>query len=195
MGLYKIYAYVNKYNNCMYIGTTKRTLVQRAGRNGKLYKECTRFYNAICKYGFDAFIPMIIENGLTREQASEREAYYVELFNTRDPEFGYNTCKGGFSLPGEDNPFYKHTHTEKTKDIIRESNKRRVWTEEQRQSVKIKNSRSNSASAKAVRCIETGEIFLSMVEAAEAIHVTRNKITDVIKGRLKSVHGFHFELC
>lgn len=49
----KLYIYQNQKNGKIYIGQTTTTLEERAGKCGKLYKNCTRFYNAIKKYGFN----------------------------------------------------------------------------------------------------------------------------------------------
>ena len=44
-----------------------------------------------------------------------------------------------------------------------------------------------------VRCVETGEEFISCQDAANNIGVSRTTISDVCHGKLKRVHGLHFE--
>lgn len=43
------------------------------------------------------------------------------------------------------------------------------------------------------RCVETGELYQSRVEAARAIGVTPAAITHVLHGRCKTVKGLHWE--
>lgn len=46
---------------------------------------------------------------------------------------------------------------------------------------------------KRVRCIETGEIFDSLAEAARAVGRDRTNICSCLKGRQKTCGGFHWE--
>lgn len=92
--MYKIYKYTNSINGKIYIGQTKNSLEQRA-LNGTNYKGSRYFYNAIQKYGWNKFIPEILEDGLSLEEANIREEYYISLFNSTDPNIGYNIRLGG----------------------------------------------------------------------------------------------------
>ena len=47
--------------------------------------------------------------------------------------------------------------------------------------------------AKKVRCIETGEIFLSARKAAETYHTAHSCITRVCNGERKTTLGRHWE--
>jgi group I intron endonuclease len=87
---HKIYKYTNKVNGKVYIGRTCQTLEARANGNGKGYKHCTYFYNAIKKYGWENFIGEILEENLNDKEAGEREVYYINLFDSTNKEKGYN---------------------------------------------------------------------------------------------------------
>ena len=50
---------------------------------------------AIQKYGWDNIAHEIIETGLTKKQAEEKERYYIKLYDSTNPEFGYNITYGG----------------------------------------------------------------------------------------------------
>lgn len=93
--MYTIYKYTNKVNNKVYIGQTSKSLKERAQANGRNYRECRRFYNAILKYSWDSFIPEVLEVVDTVEMANEREQYYIALYNSTDDRFGYNIAMGG----------------------------------------------------------------------------------------------------
>ena len=93
--MYTIYKYTNIQNNKVYIGQTSLSLEERSQRGGHNYRECRRFYNAIQKYGWDSFIPTILEDNLTLEEANKKEEYYISLYNSSDDKFGYNISLGG----------------------------------------------------------------------------------------------------
>ena len=50
-----VYMHRLKLDGRVYIGQTCMSLRQRSGDNGYRYKSCTKFYNAIQKYGWDNF--------------------------------------------------------------------------------------------------------------------------------------------
>ena len=92
---YCIYCYTNKINGKQYVGQTKNGLKRRAGTNGIEYVESGSYFgNAITKYGWDNFVPEILEEGLTLDEANEREEYWIAELNTLAPN-GYNLAKGG----------------------------------------------------------------------------------------------------
>ena len=109
----KIYCYTSPSGK-KYIGLTSKTLSDRAGKDGSNYKPCLSFYRAILKYGFETFTVEILEDNLDYLTALEREKYYIKLYDTTNPEFGYNISIGG------DAPFLNRHHTEETKQKISE---------------------------------------------------------------------------
>lgn len=88
-----IYKYTNKINDKVYIGQTCQTLKERAGNNGYRYRHCLHFYSAICKYGWNSFIPEILEYVEDQALADEREIYYIKLYDSISS--GYNIDEGG----------------------------------------------------------------------------------------------------
>ena len=94
MNNYYIYMHKNKINGKIYIGQTCQKPEYR-WNNGKNYINCSYFYKAIQKYGWDNFEHIILEENLTLEQANEKEEYYIKLYNSINPEKGYNLQKGG----------------------------------------------------------------------------------------------------
>ena len=45
------------------------------------YKTCTKFYNAINKYGWNNFKHEILKDNLTIDEANEWEEYYIKVYN------------------------------------------------------------------------------------------------------------------
>lgn len=96
---YCIYCRTNKYNGKEYIGKTCQSLKRRARPNGIGYTKGI-FGDAIKEVGWldengnENFPAIILEEGLTKEQADEREKYYIKTRNTIYPN-GYNLQDGG----------------------------------------------------------------------------------------------------
>lgn len=92
-GNYKIYIHRNKINGKNYIGQTCQDLEKRWGRNGIGYKENKVFFNDILNYGWSNFEHSLLQHNLTKEEANKLENYYINLFDTTNSFFGYNSIK------------------------------------------------------------------------------------------------------
>jgi len=159
MFMYLIYKHTNTINGKSYIGLTKETMQRRWIK----HKACSRFkdrnsYNlhfmrAIRKYPYSVWTHKILESGISKEEVSDKEIYYIELHSTFYS--GYNSCKGGITRmevsketrkklsvankgrkhspnvceaaqkrnSGSSNPMYGKSQGHKTKDAV--SNRRR----------------------------------------------------------------------
>ena len=113
--MYKVYMYTNVHNGKIYIGQTKNSLSDRAQRNVSNYRESTRFYNAILKYGWDSFVSRILCDGLTGDEANSFEEYYICFYNSTDPAIGYNIANGGCN----------HSLSDETRSLISKKAKER----------------------------------------------------------------------
>lgn len=91
---YCIYVHTNKFNGKKYIGQTCRSPKIR-WKNGEGYKKSPYFYHAIKKYGWDCFEHEILYINLSCDDANKIENNLITLFNTNDPNFGYNIKDGG----------------------------------------------------------------------------------------------------
>ena len=81
-------------NGKIYIGITGKNPEERWRKNGTGYKT-QLFYRAIEKYGWENIKHEIIENNLTRDEACEKEKYYIKKYNACNPNVGYNLSPGG----------------------------------------------------------------------------------------------------
>ena len=77
-----------------YIGLTCQGMERRA-RKGEGYRECTAFYNAIQKYGWDNFSHEVLEDHLSFEEACEKERRYIAEYQSLTSQNGYNLENGG----------------------------------------------------------------------------------------------------
>lgn len=92
---YVIYKHTNKINNKVYIGQTCRKPQYRWGLEGKGYKENLHFFNAIQKYGWNNFQHKILYTNLSKKEANQKQQELIHLYNSTDPEKGYNHTRGG----------------------------------------------------------------------------------------------------
>lgn len=94
-----------------------------------------------------------------------------------------------------------YTMSEETKAKIRDKNlgkKQSLETIEKRKQTMLKKKQNgyrqtNSSHMKKVKCIETDEVFKSVKDAAESIGANPSSVSSMLKGRQKTVRGFHFE--
>lgn len=94
MKKYKVYI-LTAPNGKRYVGLTCRRVEYR-WNNGKGYKTNSAFYADIQKYGWDNIKKTVITlYGRTKEEAYNFESQLINLFNTRNPDKGYNIEDGG----------------------------------------------------------------------------------------------------
>lgn len=205
-----VYCHTNKINGKRYIGITQNK-PNRRWQNGYGYKDRnSHFYNAIKKYGWENFEHIILEENLTRKEASEKEKYYIRLYNTNNENYGYNITSGG------DNNFTRNKLTEEQRINISNKTKEAMNSVEIREyMLKVYNSedwiRKNSeatrrqwvasdlklrvqiANGHKVRCVETGNIYLSILEASRQTGLSRYKITQSCQNKSYIVNNTHWE--
>ena len=160
---YYIYMHKNKINGKIYIGQTCQSPARR-WRKGEGYKGCTYFYSAIQKYGWDNFEHIILQEGLSKEEADYQEFFLINQYHSNDNRYGYNLKD-------------IHIHNEysqQSKNKMSQSASMRFKNLEERkkQSERIKKAYQQNASRwdsikKTIQCIETGETFASITEAAK----------------------------
>ena len=166
---FKVYCYTNLINNKKYIGVTKTSLEKRAGCQGSYYEGCTKFYNAIKKYGWDAFQSEILKDNLTQQKASEYQKYYIDLYQTQKDEYGYNLREGGYDG-------YSFTMSEETKkkisDSLKGTKKPEQWYINRKKYYQThfypnegKFGENSSSKTQKVRCKETQDVFGAVAQA------------------------------
>lgn len=91
-----VYKITNTLNNKCYIGWTSYSLKKRWAQHVKdAISTITnrKFYNAIKKHGVDTWISEVLCEGLTKDQAKDKEIELIAYFNSYYQ--GYNSTKGG----------------------------------------------------------------------------------------------------
>lgn len=100
--IYKVYKHTlpmsvsGKENDMVYIGITcQEKACYRWGRNGIKYKNSIYFYHAIQKYGWDNFLHEVLFDGLTKEEANQKEIELISEYDSTNQNKGYNIELGG----------------------------------------------------------------------------------------------------
>lgn len=118
---YTVYKHTTP-NGKVYIGITRQKPVNR-WLNGKGYQKQEYFYNAILKYGWDNIKHEILFEGLTKEEAEEKEVELIKQYKSANRKYGYNIANGG-NVIGRFN--------EETIEKIRKANLGKTHTKETR---------------------------------------------------------------
>jgi group I intron endonuclease len=98
-----IYCHIHIDSGRRYIGLTSQTVEKRWNQHCVQAKSSKggrwHFPNAIRQYGKNAFSHEVLEVCETLESANEAEAKWIDHFDSRNPERGFNLAKGGEHVP------------------------------------------------------------------------------------------------
>jgi group I intron endonuclease len=183
---------------------------EKRWQNGGGYRNNPHFAAAIQRHGWDNFRHEIIAEGLNQEEAERLEVELIAKYKSADKAHGYNISLGGNTGP---------KHSAETRAKIGAANRSRIWTPEARakvgaasrgraQSVETRQKRSQAnqgrshneearekireAKQKPVICIDTGERYRSIEEAAKAIGAGPSLVSGVCRGVRKTTRGLRF---
>lgn len=92
-----VYIAVNRVNGKAYVGQTAYGFNHRRSGHKNTLKQV--FHNAIRKYGFENFDWAVLEHCETREDANQRERYWISTLGSVSPN-GYNVAHGGRGSSG-----------------------------------------------------------------------------------------------
>jgi hypothetical protein len=128
----EIYKTTNNINGKIYIGYHTK-------KDSKYLGSGKHFRNAIKKYGKNNFTRIIIDYADNIEDLRIKEIFWIDFYDARNPEIGYNISKGGDgfnpgenhmygNMSGENHPNYGKTgeassmwgrkHSEETKQLM-----------------------------------------------------------------------------
>jgi len=178
--LYCVYKHTAP-NGKVYIGITCRNPIKRWSY-GNGYKSNVLFYRAIQKYGWENIKHEILLDGLSAEEASEKEIELIAFYNSADPRYGYNISSGGL------NSDMKHSKQSKAKiKCNHKGTSGYHFTDQQKQHIAL-------SKKKRVLCVELNLIFPSMSEAADYFGGTYSNISACCHGRLETSCGYHWRV-
>ena len=204
---YTVYMHENKLNHKKYIGITSKDPEERWKR-GTNYRSCRAIRRAFEKYGWDGFEHKILFQGLTREEACEKEIQLISEYNTRNPKYGYNICVGGGGtvgcvmtedsrrrwrekMTGPNNPNFGKPMSEEQKEKLRQINLGKKLTEEHKQKISesckgkihhddaFKQRLAERNKRPVIR--DDGIYFATVDEAAASVGVTPSAISNAMR--------------
>ncbi len=176
---YYIYKHTTP-NGKVYIGQTCQKPENRFGKNGYRYKNCTLFYNAIQKYGWENIKHEILFEGLTQEEADNIEIKLIREYRSNERDFGYNLQDGGNnSSPSED-----------TKRKMSEWQIGKILSEETKQKISMaRTGHKDSEETKAKKSNGHKGKHLSQETKSKLSIARAEKVTDEQRERMKQL-GF-----
>lgn len=95
--MYYIYVIQNKINLKIYVGQTKSLKRRWKSHRDRLANKNYNhpLYNSIRKHGIENFSMQEIENFDNLDDCNEAEEFWINFFQSRNREFGYNIAFGG----------------------------------------------------------------------------------------------------
>ena len=159
-----------------YIGYTGGTLKQRMQNR---YRNNPSMHAEIQRIGKTNIRMEPLCEKLTRECAWLLEDKFIELYQTRDPRYGYNCYTGGPQHGAR-------------------PNKEWICSDRERALARVKDpdcsfAKGTNRPRVPVRCIETGEEFPSIRAAARSVSVYWTSIHQCCHHRLHTCAGCHWE--
>lgn len=162
---YAVYEHVNKINGKRYIGMTSN-IMRRWANSGAEYQREPAFWKAIQEFGWDGFEHNILADGLTKEDAEIGEYNAILYYESDDPSKGYN---------------------------IREGAGTRSWNKDYHLVGTGKKYGKNNGRSRAVQCVETGEVYDCLRDAAYKVGLrTGSSISQVIDNPNRTAAGLHW---
>lgn len=194
--MYSVYMHTNKINGKKYVGITSQKPEKRWNNgNGYIHQP---FYKEINKYGWDGFYHEVLFDGLTEEEAKNKESELIEIYKTSSEKYGYNCTIGELEgmRKGNNNPFYGKKHTEKYKARMSELAKGKVFSYETRKRMsrnrKGKCVGKDNVNARKVICLDTGKKYNTLKEASIDTGANQFKISDVCRGKRNKAGGLRW---
>ena len=173
-------------SNKKYIGITSQD-IQKRWRNGQGYSKNDYFTKAIKKYGWENFKHEIVADGLNKIEAEKIERALILRYKANDKRYGYNLKSGGDS---------NGKHSEVSKHLM-SINRKGKGTQPKSEATKqrMRENHAGGNAPKQVLCVETGEIYKSINDAARAVNINKKVISNCCRGIIhyNTAGGYHWQ--
>lgn len=193
-GTYCVYIHTFP-NGKVYVGITGDPPHRRWKSDGYGYHSQRVIYNAIKKYGWDNIDHEIVASNLTKEEACNFEVILIRAFNSTNRRFGYNVDNGGITSGRHSQETLKKM-SDSMKQLWKSDKYVRNFTDESIQKMsdakKVAYLGANNPAAKSVICLDTGEVFLTITDAAKAKQLCRDTIRKYLSGKSNGGGGYRW---
>ena len=185
MSRYVVYIHTSPSGK-RYVGIT-HTDVNKRWQNGRGYYRNEYFSRAIKKYGWNSFKHEIVAVGLSKLEAEQIEKTLIARYKSNEKAYGYNIKSGGDS---------NGKHAESSKRLMSE-NRKGKGTQPRSETTKQKMRKNHKGGnpPKQVLCVETGETFKSINDAARAVNINKKVISNCCRGieHYNTAAGYHWQ--
>lgn len=182
MANYSVYIHTAP-NGKKYVGITCQKPARR-WHGGSGYRAQPKFYNAIRKYGWNNFTHEIVLSGAAKELACQYEQDLIALYDS--VRNGYNQTTGG-------EVGYKLPQSEESRRKISKALKGKPKSDEHRAKSCAQLEKNRLERQRGVTCVETGDTFISVKEAADAYDLESAHITECCQGKRKTHGKLHWK--
>lgn len=154
--------YMHRFpNGKVYIGITSKKPELR-WLSGKGY-QTQNVYKAILKYGWENIEHIILLSGLSKEEAERKEVELISMYDSTNPEKGYNIENGGDSTG---------KHSEATREKI--SRNKKGWNPSEETRRKMSEAKKGKPISEALRKALTGRPGKPLSEKQKAALLAAN---------------------
>lgn len=196
--LFTVYKISCLKNGKVYVGTTSGTAEWRFSwhwydrLNAKMKHR--PLYQDMLAFGRNAFVADVIESGVSQEEASSREDYWIEKLRSDGYDL-YNRRGGGGCIQLTDEQeekiikLYKEgLNTPEIAEIVGRGTMT-IWNVLNRNGIKM---RDGGFPKRKVLCIETGIAYESVCDAARQLGLDPGNISKCCRGEYNSTGRKHF---
>lgn len=188
-----IYQIRNLINNKVYVGSSSNLRTRMNAHFNELNKNkhhSIYLQNAFNKYGEQNFVFEVIEFVKNKDNLIESEQYWINKLDSVSSGYNIQPIAG------------KPSVTDRLRQAVIESNKRRVHTEEQNKAHSIRMSGTgnpmygvrgkDAPSSCKVICIEENKAFYCVKDAELYYNLYKNGVTRCLMGIRKTCGNFHW---
>lgn len=198
---YRVYVHINKTNGKRYVGITSKPKPEHRWRyNGEGYKENPHFYSAIQKYGWGGFDHVILFEGLTIDEANQKEIELIRLWKTQDPEFGYNMTSGGEGTPDyhpSEETRKKLSEVRKKENLSEETLRRRSEGLRGRKFSEEHKKKIGDGNSKQIKMFTKDGVFVKLYRAARdaevELGISHSHISQCCHGTRQTAGGYRWQ--
>jgi group I intron endonuclease len=177
-----IYAIKHVESGKVYVGQSQN-IAKRIRDHRYAHGRCWHISNAVRLYGWNAFEVEILERADDLILLNEREQYWIDLFDSANPEKGYNICRVAGS-------FRHMKHSEETKRKISLIHKGKHLSAEHK--AKLSASHINKHFTITKKRVRKNQEFITSTEAAIILGMSPTHVRRMID--LGALQGFRIPL-
>ena len=197
---YKVYVHTNKENGKRYVGITSKLKPEHRWNSGRGYQENPHFFAAIQKYGWDNFEHEILFDGMTEDEAKQKEIELIREWKTQDTRYGYNMTSGGDGTPDyhpSEETRKKLSEARKKENLSEETLRRRSEGLRGRKFTDEHKKKIGDGNSKQIRMLSKDGVILKVFrgakDAEEELGISHSHISQCCHGVRRTAGGYQWQ--